>query len=410
LGLKTELPAEAKPAEDVIAPAEPVTPEPTFVAESVADIVATEQSAESASETKEEATEEAPVEDETTATEQIQNATEEAKENTEWKEQVNGAIDSAKDAIDKASEQAKPFFKELAANLKDTFNSVKNTVNDNVDWKELSLKVPTIASKQFETTLYFEKGTATILDIQDTNGDVKLEKGTGDGITIFVSGKFYGAKEDTDLIEEFKKRSEIVETSDKVVVKVPNVRVKADLIVYLPERMFDHVSVKTMNGDIIVDMLNVNDAAFSTTNGDIKVNDIAASMVETSATNGDMKVAGGTMKDLVMKGTNGDAIVTASPKLVSATLVNGDIRYTLKNADLEKVVATNTNGDVKVALPKEAATNGSVKTSFGHIKTRDNFEEVNDKTKVASFSREGEFPVNFDIRTVTGDIFLKDAE
>ncbi len=70
----------------------------------------------------------------------------------------------------------------------------------------------------------------------------------------------------------------------------------------------------------------------------------------------------------------------ATPENLSVSLVNGDVRLTIKEDNLKKVEASSVNGNVKVALPDTIGLEGHAKTSLGSINSRlSNYEVVREK-------------------------------
>ncbi|MDR2833051.1 MAG: hypothetical protein LBV67_04980, partial [Streptococcaceae bacterium] len=194
------------------------------------------------------------------------------------KEQLKEALNQAGEALKDASKQIKPYAANIGQIIADAFGSVKTTLNDNVDWKNVSVKVPKLTSTNFYTEMEYPANMATIIDIQSTNGEIKLVNGSDDKVLIKVNGKIYGAFEG-QVEDEFKKRSEFNVTDEKIEIKIPNKFIRADLVVELPSRLYDLVSIKSLNGNLEIADLTAGDIYASSTNGAINMHPKKASML-----------------------------------------------------------------------------------------------------------------------------------
>jgi len=326
------------------------------------------------------------------------------------KEQLKEALNQAGEALKDASKQIKPYAANIGQILADAFGTVKTTLNDNVDWKNINVKVPKLASTKFSTEFEYPANAATIIDIQSTNGAIKLVNGADDKVVVKVDAKIYGAISTTPE-EAFAERSEFNVTDEKIDIKILNKFVRADLVVELPQRLYDLVTIKSLNGKLEIDSIEAGDIYASSTNGDINMHPAKASMLEVKGVNGNVAVVDAQVIDTLINTVNGEVVVTAASNAISATLVNGNMRMTLTNDTLTKLNLSNVNGNIKVALPKMSGLEGSAKTTMGKINHRfANVEVLNATKKGMELHREADHTVTFDIRTTTGSVFLKDAE
>ena len=171
-------------------------------------------------------------------------------------------------------------------------------------------------------------------------------------------------------MEAFLERSDIDVDDETISFQVPNKRVKADLTFYLPKRTYDHVSVKLLNGNVLVEELTAKDVYTKSTNGTITFKKIDATMLEIEGVNGEIKVLEGTILDNIIETVNGDVSISAAPESLSVSLINGDICITAKEKTLRRVEASSANGNIKLALPNDLGVEGQVKTNLGSINSR----------------------------------------
>ncbi len=225
----------------------------------------------------------------------------------------------------------------------------------------------------------------------------------------------YG-KMDGEPFAAFEERSKIEVNDDHILFHVPNKRVRADATFYLPKRVYDHVSMKQLNGNMSIVSLDAKDVYTQSTNGNIEVLNINATMLEVAAVNGNIKIVDGDIMDTIIENVNGGITVQTTPQTIGASLVNGDIKLTFADTRLMKVDASSVNGNVKVALPATLGVEGNAKTSLGKINSRLSEVEVirEKKERLNSFQQfrrvQGDSLAQLELSTTTGNILLKDTD
>lgn len=326
----------------------------------------------------------------------------------DWKDQATDTLNQVGEKMSEAGSQLGKF-------LKKTFQTVSETVNDNMEWKDVSLRVPGIATTKFEHEFYYEAPAASILDIKAANGNVTLKTWDSDDVKVEAKIKLYG-KMGAEPFEAFSERSQIEVNEDHISFQIPNKRVRADLIFYLPKRVYDHAAIKLLNGNIMIETLEAKDIYTKSTNGNIIVNQLTATMLEVEGVNGNIDIRNGNILDSIIETVNGTVTFGATPENLSVSLVNGDVRLTIKEDNLKKVEASSVNGNVKVALPDTIGLEGHAKTSLGSINSRlSNYEVVREKkertNQMLQFRRVSDDEIaQVQLSTTTGSIYLKDTD
>ncbi len=177
----------------------------------------------------------------------------------DWKEQANDTLNQVGEKMSEAGTHLGKF-------LRKTFQSVSETVNDNMEWKDVNLRVPGIATTKFEHEFYYEAPEASIIDIKAANGNVVLKTWDSEDVKVEAKIKLYG-KMNAEPFEAFLERSQIEVNDDHLSFQIPNKRVRADLVFYLPKRVYDHTAIKLLNGNITIDELEGKDIYTKSTNG-----------------------------------------------------------------------------------------------------------------------------------------------
>ncbi len=327
----------------------------------------------------------------------------------EWKDQATDTFNQVGGKVAEVGGQVGEF-------LKKTFNSFSDTMNDNVEWKDIKMKVPGVATTKFEHEFNYPNPQASLIDVKVANGTVVFKTWDQEDVKVEAKIKLYGKMAGDSPMEAFLERSDIDVDDETISFQVPNKRVKADLTFYLPKRTYDHVSVKLLNGNVLVEELTAKDVYTKSTNGTITFKKIDATMLEIEGVNGEIKVLEGTILDNIIETVNGDVSISAAPESLSVSLINGDIRITAKEKTLRRVEASSANGNIKLALPNDLGVEGQVKTNLGSINSRlTDIEVVREKkdrgNQQLHFRRVlEESMAQINASTTTGSIFLKDTD
>ena len=326
----------------------------------------------------------------------------------DWKEQATDTINQVSEKMVDASTHFGHF-------LKKTVRAVTDSVNDNMEWKDINLKVPGVAATKFEHTFSYDETAATLIDVKLANGNVSFQLWDELGVKVDAKIKLYGKMDAAEPFDAFEARSQINVDDERISFQIPNKRIRADLVFYLPKRTYDHVAVKLLNGNVTFNELDAKDVYTKSTNGNIDFRKVNASMLEIEGVNGTITVQEGEILDAIIETVNGDVTLTATPQNTGISLVNGNIRVTYKEETVQKLNASSVNGNVKVALPTGIGFEGIAKTSLGSINNRlSEMEVVREKkerlNQLLQFRRVADKVAQIDLSTTTGNVFIKDTD
>lgn len=325
----------------------------------------------------------------------------------EWRDGANKTFNKAGDIFEETSKTIGNVFRQTMQTTKDAL--------DKVDWKEININRVTGEKTNLKHEWLFEDTTATILDFKNANGDIQYKPSVNDNIKVTAKIVIRGDIDGASPLEAFETMSVIKIDEDKFTFHVPNKKITANMIVYLPQRDYDYIRTNTFNGDTTFHDLNARDLYVKSTNGDIILNNFEASMVEIKGTNGDITLKDAHLRDLLVNTVNGDIRVIGYVQSSDVGTTNGNIRLTLSGSDLIRVSASSVNGDVKVSLPKEAGLELDARSIFGKIKSRltnaTTSKKDSIKGKANHFQRIGTGEIcRVNLQTTTGNILLKDTE
>ena len=299
--------------------------------------------------------------------------------------------------------------------IKSTVANVYTKVNDNMEWKDINVKVPGVVSNSFTHDFTFADLEASVIDVKLANGSVEFKTWDDSSLKVEATIKLYGKFDSPDLLDVFMERSQITVDEEKIKFYVPNKRVKADLVFYLPKKVYDYVAVNILNGDLKVTDMELKDAFVKNTNGDMTLTDFSATMLEVKGVNGDVVIKNSSILDFISENINGDYILQADIQNTNISSVNGEVKLTAQSNEVKKVEVNLVNGTIKVALPVENSLELYAKTSTGAIKSRlsqtetvrERTEKTNQYIQLRRITTDDAIDVQ--LSTTTGTIYLKDT-
>lgn len=322
-----------------------------------------------------------------------------------------GNKDEWKDTANNFTERLSKAGAQLGKFLTDTVQ----TVVESVDWKEtdFNFKIPGLITSKFQHEFTFDQNTATILDFQLANGNVTLQSWDKETISVAADVKIYGKTEEATAQEAFEARSTIVMDEDKFTFRVPNKRVKCDIVVSLPKREYDYAAIKMLNGNATIKGIEGKDFYIKSTNGNMVITGLKAIMLETDGVNGNLDVSESTIIDVLAKTINGSLTIKSDVISATVSVVNGDVKLSYPGTTAKQIQASSVNGSVKLSLPAAKSAEVKASSSLGQIMNRmENIEIIRQKdertNKYLEFRRmDEESPVMVELKTTTGNIFLK---
>ncbi|MEK4946609.1 daptomycin-sensing surface protein LiaX [Carnobacterium sp. FSL W8-0810] len=323
----------------------------------------------------------------------------------DWKETANETLNQVTGKVVDTGNQFGKFMKE-------TFS----TVMENMDWKDVNVRVPGLASTKFTHEFHYPESSASIIDVKVANGNVLFKNWDSQDIKIEADIKIYGKLDTVTPLEAFQKRSTVEVTDEKMLFHVPNKRIRCDLVFYLPERMYDYTAINLLNGNVKFEEFEGKDFYVKCTNGNVFFQDLTATMLETDGVNGTVTVLDSTVRDLMVKSVNGGIVTRGNIKSGNLSTVNGTVKVSLEGDDLTRMDASSVNGSVKVSFPKNYSVEGEAKSNLGTIQHRidhlETLKERKDRTsQLLEFRRVADTQLLvLKLETTTGNILLKEAE
>ena len=325
----------------------------------------------------------------------------------DWREGATKTIDRAGELIDESSQNISQVLTEAAKKVKESFQ--------NLDWEGMKVDLSMKEKAAFNHEWVFEESTATILDFKNTNGQIEFKKSMNDTIKVEAAIKLFELAEGQDPLEAFKAEAIVNLDADQFTFHLPNRKVAADLVIYLPERNYDYLAIKSVKGDIHFESLLASDLYIKLSSGNLSFEQLEASMLEVQLTKGNVSLEDAKLKDLLVNTVNGDVRVIGEVKSSDIKAVHGDVVLTLAGENMLRLSASSVKGDLKLALPAGMSFEIEAKTVLGQVKSRLTASEKSladkEASKVYRFFRIAEGKLcQVKLNTTRGNILLKDNE
>lgn len=145
--------------------------------------------------------------------------------------------DQASETFSQVGEKLGEAGVQLSRLMKKTWKTVSDTVEENVDWKDFNVKVPGLVTSKFEHQFLYTDVEPTLIDIKLANGKVTLKAWDDAAIKVDAKIKLYGKMNEATPLQSLMERSQIEVNDEHISFQIPNKRVQAELVFYLPKQI-----------------------------------------------------------------------------------------------------------------------------------------------------------------------------
>lgn len=234
--------------------------------------------------------------------------------------------------------------------------------------KELDLDFPLGNAKvEFEKQYSFKGDEVRAIQIEIPNGKVEAVRADADELKVSAKVKTFSIDNDEEkTISEFER--EFVKFSDgKLELKSPSKLTQVNVQLAIPEKQYDIVLVKMLNGGVSIDGLNSKLVKLRTYNGPIKYTSGQFENADVESGNGPVEVVRVKGEDLEVQTVNGRIYVEGELREVEAESANGAVIVTTHDHNARKVKAQTVAGTVELYVPKTVSINGTASTNVGRV-------------------------------------------
>nr|WP_241680208.1 DUF4097 family beta strand repeat-containing protein [Metabacillus mangrovi] len=142
---------------------------------------------------------------------------------------------------------------------------------------------------------------------------------------------------------------------------------KANVLVYLPDRAYDSGKVKLFSGPIRGEQLTIKDFKAKTANGMISLTGMAGSKAELETANGQIKCSGHRFETLEAETIHGMIDVSGTGKKLDLQSFNGKIMLNAADPECRTIHCSAATGSVEISIPRDVKTSGELKTNLGSL-------------------------------------------
>ena len=296
------------------------------------------------------------------------------------------------------------------------FNEKAKTFMENFKLKnvDISIQVPWIKTTTEEFDWTFDDEGITDLVVESYNGSVELESYDGEDIVVHADARFHGNHE--VISEEVFLSSNTIEViENQLIVQLKSAKISADLLIKLPNKLYQRMSFNLMNGDIDMANIEAGNIQLESKNGDAYFKKVTAKEVTVDFLNGDIEFVESPLDTIVINNMNGDIRINGYINNLSAETLNSDFYLTKRNLSDTNIKIKTISGDIKLSLPEQLnlmvegkATTGEIKYRVADLEVIDANESKN-KGRFHRIVSEQTQQANVNMTTQSGDIYLKDS-
>lgn len=237
------------------------------------------------------------------------------------------------------------------------------------------------------------------INVNTSNSKIQVVPTADDSIKVELQSN--NSKEEVTTVIEDSTLSIKVKNKHWEFITI-NIFIKtSSLIIHLPEQQYEALQIKSDNGDISIENMQITDINAKTSNGKINLHGITANSLVVNSNNGRIELSEIEANTTEFKADNGKIILNHIQGDISGKSHNGSI--TLNTATLDNAIDFHTsNGKINIFTEtKPTNVTFDLKTDFGKIRV---FEKSDWNTIIGS----GEHLIK--LRTDNGGITIEQPE
>ncbi|MFC0525478.1 DUF4097 domain-containing protein [Pontibacillus salicampi] len=250
------------------------------------------------------------------------------------------------------------------------------------------------------------------LDI--ANGSLEVRPWGEDDLRIECKAKVYQAKHQDDARKRFMELKKYNVDDEALSFAISSKKVKTNVVLYIPNKWYDDISLRLFNGPIQVEQLKTKEFHAKTANGKLELAHLDGREIEVETSNGAITLQNVNATDVEAESINGSITIDGRYHKVDAQCVNGNIKCYWGGDEGHTGYYKTTTGNISVHVPPERHIEGKLHTSIGNIHcTLPDFQIEEEKKEVLrkelifqSRAEQGN-PLHIDAETKTGVVTIQ---
>lgn len=233
--------------------------------------------------------------------------------------------------------------------------------------KEFDFEFPFGNKVEFTKTYSFNGNEVNAIDIEIPNGKVEVMRSEGNELKVEADVKAGSLDHDEDKTRASFEKDFVKLNDGKLQIKCQSKLSQVNLRVSLPDKTYDVLLLKLLNGGVSISELNAKLVKIRTYNGAIKYDTGEFQHADIQSGNGAIEIVRVKGEDVEVETVNGRIYIDGDLEEVEAESANGAVIITTHHQQARKVKAQTIAGAVELYVPKNLSINGAVSTNFGRV-------------------------------------------
>ncbi len=300
-------------------------------------------------------------EKETTEEPKFKNYNKEHKSKTSFEDKFSNMFNN-KESNKKMNE----FINDLKQDLSQFSSKMMDLVNTTfTKVKDFDFEFPFGEKVEFNNTYEFNSEEVKGIEIDLPAGKIDVVKSESDKIIVEAKVKTALVNQDEAKTKEDFELQFINLKDGKLDITTPSKMSQVTLQIALPEKHYDLIILRLLNGAVKVSGLDTKLLKIKTYNGAVKLDQITFETATINGGNGAIELHNAIGDDLEAETVNGRIYIDGKLQEVEAESVNGAVVVTTTSETARKVKASTVAGAVEIYVPKNVSLDGQVSTNFG---------------------------------------------
>nr|WP_106783787.1 DUF4097 family beta strand repeat-containing protein [Lysinibacillus timonensis] len=258
------------------------------------------------------------------------------------------------------------FIHDLKQDLSQFSNKVMDLMNTTfTKVKDFDFEFPFGDKVELTKTYEFNNEEVRGFEIDIPSGKIDVVKGEGNKVLVEANVKTALVNNDEEKTKADFEQQFITLKEGKLDITTPSKMANVSLRLVLPEKQYEVLILRLMNGGITLSQLDAKLIKIKTYNGGVKGNQVQFVNATINSGNGAIELRHITGDSLEAETVHGKIYVDGKVEEVEAESVNGTVVITTTSETARKIKANTVAGAVELYVPKTVAIEGQVSTNFG---------------------------------------------
>ncbi|MCT2537299.1 DUF4097 family beta strand repeat-containing protein [Aquibacillus koreensis] len=221
------------------------------------------------------------------------------------------------------------------------------------------------------------------LDIDIANGSLTLSPWNEADVRIECEAKVYQVDDKDRARQNFLDTSAFHVDEKQLHFSVPSKQIKTDVVMKIPERLYEKISVKLFNGPVNAESVKTKQLRVKTSNGDVTLKRLEGKLLFVETGNGKITTDQVMMEEVETETMNGAIHLDGQFHAVDAQTVNGSIQCAWEGENTRTGFFRTTTGSIRLHVPNTVKIEGKLESNIGGLHCDlHNYQVVNETKEV----------------------------